>query len=469
MLNMAPGKMAQAASEIPEGRTFSGIDFSGVTVASSWEDKYDQAFYSKIESEYENGYTTADTALEIGTAAELAAFAKFVNDGVSSGSPDYKNSHGFENKFVCLTDDIDLQGVAPTVDYQNDGDDRFEVVLTGEVSNNWVPIGNFNDSLAFNGTFDGGLHSIKGLISFVEYYSGFFGCISSNACIKNLIVCNSYFFNTAGGPDGDTKVGAIVAYINGELSVEIINCYSQGNFISNLSCSSYAGGIVGCDDTYTNPLLKISNSGTVGNYFLNQGECGGILYKDYNNGLTIKNCFSAENKGAEWIGRLKNVIFIHNNPSLELSNCYYDTNTNECGDDYATGLTIDKMQGEAAKTNMVGFADATYNGKPVWLFEEGQYPKLNPAICQKKKPKSSDFTFTLPEDLDYDGQGKTITIAPKPGITGMGAVTVKYYKVENGSTTLLDGPPTDAGRYKVKFDVASGTEYYSATDLPAMF
>ncbi len=87
----------------------------------------------------------------------------------------------------------------------------------------------------------------------------------------------------------------------------------------------------------------------------------------------------------------------------------------------------------------------------------------------KKAPKSSDFVCTHPKDMFYDGKGKSITITPKPGITGMGDVTIKYYKVENGSTTLLNGPPTDAGRYKIRFDVASGTEYYSAKDLPAMF
>ncbi len=89
----------------------------------------------------------------------------------------------------------------------------------------------------------------------------------------------------------------------------------------------------------------------------------------------------------------------------------------------------------------------------------------------KKAPKSSDFVCTHPKDMFYDGKGKSITITPKPGITGMGDVTIKYYKVNSdgtlgaASTTL----PTDAGRYKVKFDVAEGTSYAAATDLPAMF
>lgn len=93
------------------------------------------------------------------------------------------------------------------------------------------------------------------------------------------------------------------------------------------------------------------------------------------------------------------------------------------------------------------------------------------SVIVKKTPKSSDFTFSHPKDMAYDGKGKVITIVPKNGITGMGAVTVKYYKVNANGTlgAASTTPPTDAGRYKVKFDVAESPTNYAATDLPAMF
>lgn len=53
----------------------------------------------------------------------------------------------------------------------------------------------------------------------------------------------------------------------------------------------------------------------------------------------------------------------------------------------------------------------------------------------------------------------------------MGAITVKYFKVDpfgNEIQLTTSQLPTDAGEYAVKFDVASGIEYYAATDLPAM-
>lgn len=81
----------------------------------------------------------------------------------------------------------------------------------------------------------------------------------------------------------------------------------------------------------------------------------------------------------------------------------------------------------------------------------------------KKIPEPSDFVFTGPSSLEYDGKGKAITIEPKPGITGMGAVTVKYYKVNaDGSETELEGPPIDVGKYRAKIHVDEGNAYNAA-------
>ena len=80
-------------------------------------------------------------------------------------------------------------------------------------------------------------------------------------------------------------------------------------------------------------------------------------------------------------------------------------------------------------------------------------------------PQVSDFTYTAPTNLVYDGSPKTATVNVHltGGKTGMGTVTVKYYS----GTTLLDSAPTDAGTYTVKIDVATGTNYYSATGITA--
>ncbi len=441
MLGMAPGKMAQAASEIPEGRTLSVVDVSGVTVASSWTDegKYDADFYSKIEREYDDGYATAETALEIGTAEQFAAFAKVVDSGKD-----------FEDKFVCLTDDIDLQGVAPTVDYQNDGDEGFKVVITGEVNNNWVPIGDLGKT--FYGTFDGRNHSILGMVEKSESYGGLFG-FTHSATIQNVGVKDSFIINTG------YSTGKIVGYA---YKTTIQNCYATGTIYICISGKTGVGGIVGY--CYSKTIKNCYNSGDIFVMSTNSSYgvgCAGIC--EDNERTSIKNClstskfyaYSSTDKSCVVKGLVANTCTI--------SDSYYDKEVaGDIGAVYGQSdtETVKGITTAEFKQKLIEMVDE--NGNEMWFLDSG-IPDL------KKMPRSSDFTFTLPDDLDYDGQGKTITIAPKAGITGMGTVTVKYYKVENGSTTLLDGPPTDAGRYKVKFDVASGTEYYSAKDLPAMF
>ena len=76
----------------------------------------------------------------------------------------------------------------------------------------------------------------------------------------------------------------------------------------------------------------------------------------------------------------------------------------------------------------------------------------------KINPELKDFVVR-PEDLTtaltYDGTAKTVTVTTADSINGMGEITVKY----NGSTEA----PTNAGSYKVTFEVADGTNYNAKT------
>ncbi|MGN1043869.1 MAG: hypothetical protein ACI4PR_03605, partial [Acutalibacteraceae bacterium] len=64
------------AQENSDVKYLSEVDLSGTTVGSSWENKYDTTFYDTINSNYSSNYGSEDTALQISTAKELAAFAK---------------------------------------------------------------------------------------------------------------------------------------------------------------------------------------------------------------------------------------------------------------------------------------------------------------------------------------------------------------------------------------------------------
>ncbi len=76
----------------------------------------------------------------------------------------------------------------------------------------------------------------------------------------------------------------------------------------------------------------------------------------------------------------------------------------------------------------------------------------------KKAPVVGDFNIKIPEEREYDGTAKAATVVPN-GVTGMGAVTVKY----NDNTTV----PTAAGTYTVTFDVAAGDNYSAKAGLSA--
>ncbi len=469
----AGGKTAQAAVEIvgepPAGCKLNAI-VHNYTIVSRWTDegKLDQTFYSKMEREYENGYTTEDTALEIETAAQFMTFRKFINEGNS-----------FAGKFVCLTNNIDFGGRGLKITYDDQGNGTQNINLTGDVENCLEYDFLANSDKYFSGTFDGCMYSISNFIYLGNDPSLFSEC--SNATIKNVIVNSDSAFIDASYMS--QKVAGIVSIA---YNSTIENCCNAA-FIGDNNYAS--AGICG----YAGQNTIIKNCCNLGNIF--GAPSAGIAYSYYSDEKSISNCYSigqvngfwgdfgpscflSENFGGGQNGfpELTNLYYNSTVPGMGSAVSVYDGNAFNAVDDNnftnVKGLTTEQMQGEAAKTNMVGFADATYNGKPVWLFEEGQYPKLNTAIANRKKRlKSSDFVCTHPKDMFYDGKGKTITIAPKPGITGIGAVTIKYYKV-NSDGTLGDASttlPTDAGRYKVKFDVASGTEYYSAKDLPAMF
>lgn len=79
---------------------------------------------------------------------------------------------------------------------------------------------------------------------------------------------------------------------------------------------------------------------------------------------------------------------------------------------------------------------------------------INPAT-----PTAADFTYSIPANKTFDDAYAKATVSAKSGVSGMGAVTVKY----NGATAA-DGVK-NAGTYAVTFDVAAGTNYTSATGL----
>lgn len=75
----------------------------------------------------------------------------------------------------------------------------------------------------------------------------------------------------------------------------------------------------------------------------------------------------------------------------------------------------------------------------------------------KGDPAATDFDVTLPTSLAYDGKAKTATAAAKGTVTGMGTITVEYYK----GGTKVDSA-VDVGDYTFKLKVADDGTHYNA-------
>ena len=180
---------------------------------------------------------------------------------------------------------------------------------------NWTPLGNYSNGCPYTGTFDGGGHTVFGLVINRPDagYQGFFGGIGSSvpATVKNLTV--------EGTVTGKDNTGGIVGITGGSSSnpSHVENCVSRvkvkgeenvGGVVGNNahgilrncrnegsveSTSGYVGGVVG-DNHNSSTIIACINTGSV----MGTGDyVGGVVG---NNSSTITACIntgSVEGKG----------------------------------------------------------------------------------------------------------------------------------------------------------------------------
>lgn len=178
--------------------------------------------------ETQNTEEVKEEVLEIATLAEFKAFAERVNKGET-----------FEGKTVRLVSDIAFDGV--TV-------------------NNFKPIG--DESHPFKGNFDGGGHSISGMIM-VEKTGVLFYKISS-ATVQNLILKDCEF-------DTSDSASGITCYAENS---KIENCKIEGNSV--LKGVKEAAGIVGYSTG-----SQIKNCSVGGNTICSNSRKGNNSSNDY--------------------------------------------------------------------------------------------------------------------------------------------------------------------------------------------
>ncbi len=146
----------------------------------------------------------------------------------------------------------------------------------------------------------------------------------------------------------------------------------------------------------------------------------------------------------------------------------------------APGYIVTIVEGDkilaTTQVDLDGYWSVQITGLPggthtVSIIQSDPYGNTFPAVPLSFKilkiPTADDFVCILPENLVYDGTPKIVTIVPKPGITGMGEITLIIYVDSKGNKST--NAPTNSGIYGIIFNVATGTDYSAATDLRAMF
>ena len=251
------------------------------------------------------GSGTESDPYQISTAAQLKRFRDIVN-----GTGGQTQNRG---AYAVLTANIDLNNEP------------------------WTPIGNYTEGnqIYYEGTFDGGGHTISGLNVTGEFvYAGLFGTVKDGT-IKSLTVAGKVSHSNS-----QCIVGGIVGYASNAV---IKNCSNHCSVTGRTT--SIIGGIAGFNSS--GAIIDCYNVGTISG--INYAEAiGGIVGS---NSGTISNCYN--------VGTVSNDTSVgeiagHNNGTVE--NCYYlaGTNLNAVGQNNSNG-NITKTESKTA----ANFANGT--------------------------------------------------------------------------------------------------------------
>lgn len=231
------------------------------------QDELDANDYRRgeVANGFSGGTGTSSDPYIISSAAEL----RYFSDAVRGGNI-------FKNQHIRLDADITInRNVLTRYGELNGNGDDFEP---------WIPIGRYNPSYFFCGTFDGNGHTISGLYCNRPEGEGvgLFGKLFGN--VKNVIIADSYFRgkDCVGGIAGTTQPN----YIGTTIPTSIKEYYQKEKNISIVSCTNesmvkgeyYIGGIVGAN-TSSNTNSSISKCMNQG-YIVGYGSVGGIVGKN---------------------------------------------------------------------------------------------------------------------------------------------------------------------------------------------
>lgn len=393
-----------------------------------------------IASGFAVGTGTENDPYQINTAAELAYFAKSVNDG-----------KWYDGEYIILKNNINLN------------------------NQEWTPIGNHSNS--FRGNFDGRNHTVTGMqISGELDRVGLFGeCTKHNvnSAIKNITVKDSVIC-------GKNFVGAIVGYAE-EINIE--NCRSIGNTINGKTdvggiCGKIGGYSVGkVSQCYNSSKVTgrgrtggIAGMGGIAENCLNTGEimiinkpyqsaCGGIfgIFDDTTTSATITACVNlGKVSGGESFGGI--VGSTDSESTGHISNCYYNMDAITGGFDAGTALTAGQLCGALPE----GFDSANW--------KEGSVDTSNAvATSTGSRFGTATGTYINLQSVAAIGETKTASVPVYNYVTTNGDDWATYTLITTAEEFAAIGQNRDAAKWSANYVLGndidvSGAELKSIGD-----
>ncbi|MFR2847050.1 MAG: hypothetical protein ACLTC4_07885 [Hungatella hathewayi] len=345
------------------------------------------------------GGTTADP-YQIGSAPELALFAYLVNQG---------------NKEICamVTDNLDMFG----------GIYNTNTTVSPGNALQWIPMADYQ------GTFDGGGHSLTNLKLESAGEVGLIGSLGNQGIVKNIGVDTASISATA------NNAGAIVGHVTGA-NCQIIGCWNRADIRGRGNLGGVVGGcegggllLEGCFNTGRIDSTGKAEVGGVCGGFRTEGNnivrncynrgaivggeyTGGVLASCYA-GVIVQNCFNAStvrgNFGTGGVGAKYGTY----------SNCYYDKQLfTGAGIGYSGSGSVLGMTTAQSKSWYLAYKlnEETLDGG--WKYNPGDYPS---------------FGVLEPCDWEKAGEALEVGLLPtdktKPTV-GDGAVATPY-EIEN--------------------------------------
>lgn len=280
-----------------------------------------------IANSYAGGSGTVDEPYLISNAAQLA---KLVKDGDSTYEKYYK-----------ITTDIYLNDTS-NVNWKNN-------------AKSWYSRADV-DTVAFQGTLDGGNHTVTGIYyNGTERLSALLPAVKNAATVKNLKITDSHIESTGYG------IAALIGFVSSGSSVTVSRCYIDESVTvigKDSSDNNSAGGLMG----WGAGTVSVSDCAILCERVSGGAYNGAIFANCWSSTVTITNTFAKGNFGK--------------NPATKASaeNCYTSVEDNVYNTDVCS---LENMKGENAKTNM-----SKLNWEEVWTLTDS-FPILKTVEISK--------------------------------------------------------------------------------------